>query len=378
MLISRHGFTDKIIAILDYHFPTWGEAILSRSTLLQYLNYKTKAANRGSKSRAGFGNIYAIYVLVEDYVENEFHNRADYKKYEGAQFSKLLKRQRELPFGNKLQNHALNHRLNQEFTKLFPAEDVRPIIRDNLTNRYWINENLLRVYDVDGKTINISRALLDIINAYSQARMESFHSFMQTCEKLSVIREKTTGDATDFIKNLLKPEVDARIFEIVSYAILKQSYADVRIYWGWSPHELNQEFLTLYKTGRTNANDGGIDFIMKPLGRIFQVTESTDVGKYFLDIDKIQRYPITFVVKSVAETETILSNMREQAKKRYVVERIIERYMDCVEEIINIPKLIDNFNSIVANGHLHEVVKEIVRQGRTEFNVNGDEIGLAD
>ena len=200
--------------------------------------------------------------------------------------------------------------------------------------------------------------------------MESFQSFMQTCEKLSDIGEKTTEEATDFIKNLLKPEVDARIFEIVSYAILKQSYADVSIYWGWSPHELNQEYLTLYKTGRTNANDGGIDFIMKPLGRIFQVTESTDVGKYFLDIDKIQRYPITFVVKSVAEIETILSRMRAQAKKKYVVERIIERYMDCVEEIINIPILIDNFQDVVTNGRLHEVITEVVRQGRVEFNVS--------
>ncbi|MCS1410631.1 MAG: hypothetical protein M2R45_03826 [Verrucomicrobia subdivision 3 bacterium] len=37
---------------------------------------------------------------------------------------------------------------------------------------------------------------------------------------------------------------------------------------------------------------------MRPLGRFFQVTETTDVKKYFLDIDKVQRYPITFVVKS--------------------------------------------------------------------------------
>lgn len=30
------------------------------------------------------------------------------------------------------------------------------------------------------------------------------------------------------------------------------------------------------KTGRTNANDGGIDFVTKPLGRFFQVTETLD------------------------------------------------------------------------------------------------------
>ena len=38
---------------------------------------------------------------------------------------------------------------------------------------------------------------------------------------------------------------------------------------------------TLYKTGRTNANDGGIDFVLKPLGKFLQVTETLDFKKYF-------------------------------------------------------------------------------------------------
>jgi len=46
---------------------------------------------------------------------------------------------------------------------------------------------------------------------------------------------------------------------------------------------VKEDFLILYKTGRTNANDVGIDFVMKPLGRFFQVTETLDVRKYFLD-----------------------------------------------------------------------------------------------
>lgn len=39
--------------------------------------------------------------------------------------------------------------------------------------------------------------------------------------------------------------------------------------------------LRLYKTGRTNANDGGIDFVLKPVGRFFQVTEVGRYDKYF-------------------------------------------------------------------------------------------------
>jgi len=44
---------------------------------------------------------------------------------------------------------------------------------------------------------------------------------------------------------------------------------------------VEEDNLELYKTGRTNANDGGIDFVMKPLGRFFQVTETTDVKNTF-------------------------------------------------------------------------------------------------
>ena len=137
----QHEFTSKIIDILNAYFPNHGDRVLSSSELLQYLNIKTKAANRGSKSRAGLANHYAIYVLVEDYLNNDFHINGGYDDYQGAQFITLFRRQRELPFGNKLQNHALNHRLNEEFKKYFPTSSYLPIIRDVNTNRYWINEN---------------------------------------------------------------------------------------------------------------------------------------------------------------------------------------------------------------------------------------------
>ncbi|WP_353569989.1 hypothetical protein [Candidatus Albibeggiatoa sp. nov. BB20] len=72
MLIQKHDFTQKIISILDMHTNNQGEALLQQSEIIQYLNIKTKAANRGSKSRAGFANNYAIYVLVEDYLNHGF------------------------------------------------------------------------------------------------------------------------------------------------------------------------------------------------------------------------------------------------------------------------------------------------------------------
>ena len=130
----QHEFTQKMIEILNTYFPNQGSQILDSSELLQYLNIKTKAANRGSKSRAGLANHYAIYVLVEDYLNNRFHIQGSYSDYEGARFTALLRRQRELPFGSKLQNHALNHRLNEEFKKYFPTSSYIPIVRDFQNN----------------------------------------------------------------------------------------------------------------------------------------------------------------------------------------------------------------------------------------------------
>ncbi|MEH1867622.1 MAG: restriction endonuclease [Nostoc sp.] len=372
MSIVQHEFTKIIIEIINLYFPEQGTRILNSSELLQYLNIKTKAANSGSKSRAGFANHYAIYVLIEDYLNNNFHINNGYADYVGAQFRTLLMRQRELPFGSKLQNHALNHRLNEEFKKYFPTSSYLPIIRDTKTNRYWINENLIKI-SVGLTQINIAEAVRDIIDAYIKARRDAFNSFLVYCQQMIDIQQREPLRAVEFIRGLLRPNIDARVFEIVSYAILKEYYADQQIYWGWSLDELNAEYLILYKTGRTNANDGGIDFVMKPLGRFFQVTETIDAGKYFLDIDKVQKYPITFVVKTEQTTERILSKIEEQATSRYNIKAIVKRYIESVEEIINITELMCRFDTVLQRGKDAAVIEEIVLQSRVEFNVEAEE-----
>ena len=333
---------------------------------------KTKAANRGSKSRAGFANHYAMYVLIEDYLNGNFDKNGDYSDYEGAKFSDLFRRQRELPFGSKLQNHALNHRLNQEFKKYFPVCEHLPIIRDAESNRYWINEKLI-IFSLDSRTINLAPSIKDIIEAYVRARQSAFSEFMAYCQKIINVQEESPEKAIQFIKGLFRPNVDARVFEIASFAVLKQYYSNQRIYWGWSPEELIEESLVLYKTGRTNANDGGIDFVMKPLGRFFQVTETVDAGKYFLDIDKVQRYPITFVVKTNESGEEILQKIALQAKAKYQVTAIVEKYIESVEEVVNIPKLVKIFEQVLEAGKGANVIEEIVLQSRVEFNVEAEE-----
>ena len=363
----EHEFTQQIKTIVHSLFGVVADDIYTKSPLLQYLNIKTRSATRGSKARSSFANLYAVYVLVEDYLKHEFDQTGTYSNYEGAKFTDLLKRQRELPFGSKLQNHALNHRMNEEFRKYFAQVEAIPILRDAETNRYWFNEYLLKV-SIGENTFNIANAVMAIIEQYIKVKQHSFEVFIHTCERLKNINRKRPDEAETFIMGLLAPSVDARIFEIVSYAILKYYYHGQTVYFGFALDTIEEENLLLYKTGRTNANDGGIDFVMRPLGRFFQVTETLDVRKYFLDIDKIEHYPISFVIKSEEPTNVLLNKLRAGAEKQYAVQAIVQKYMDCIEEVINLPLLKERFNLAMQDGYLQDILDEIIKQSKVEFN----------
>ncbi|MBI9038419.1 MAG: restriction endonuclease [Bacteroidales bacterium] len=363
----EHNFTKQIKKILTNNFGKFSEDVFQRSELLQYINIKTVSANRGSKSRGSFGNLYAIYVLIDDYLKNKFDKKRKYDEYEGAIFSALFSRQRELPFGAKLQNHALNHRMNQEFKKTFPTCDYTPIIRVVETKRYWINENLLNV-KIDRKKCNIAKSVIEIIDKYIDTKKSAFDNFINTFENLKSISSKKSEEIENFILDLLAPNFDARIFEIVSFSILKYFFNDKSVFWGFEIDKLEEENLKLYKTGRTNANDGGIDFVMKPLGRFFQVTETLDLKKYFLDIDKIEKSPITFVIKTEQSEKEILKLIKEKAQEQYLIKAVVKKYMECIEEIINIDTLRKRLNQSIKQGNLKNILNEILIQSKVEFN----------
>src|SRR3990172_9185752 len=216
----EHEFTDQIRQVLVSAFGEAWEDVYERSPLLQYLNIKTRSATRGAKARGSFANIYAVYVLVEDYLKNGFDKRRDYSDYTGAKFTDLYQRQRELPFGSKLQNHALNSRMNEEFRKYFPQVEYVPILRNLKTNRYWINENLLRIA-VGRKKYNIANSIIAVIDKYIETKREAFTRFIETSERLKGVEAEGDSQVEDFIMGLLASNVDARVFEIVSYAVLK-------------------------------------------------------------------------------------------------------------------------------------------------------------
>ncbi len=329
----EHEFTKKIKEILEKNFGNISDRVFSESDIIQYLNIKTKSASKGSKSRGSFANLYAVYVLVEDYLSKEFHKTGKYAEYEGAVFTNIFKRQRELPFGQKLQNHALNHRMNEEFKKYFRTCDFIPILRSPETNRYWFNENLLKI-KINEQYYNLAKTIIGIIDKYVETKKSAFEKFIRFCESSQKLKKK---ELIDFVGSLVEPTVDARVFEIVSYSILKYYYHNRKIYWGFEIDKIQEENLKLYKTGRTNANDGGIDFVMKPLGRFFQVTETVDVNK-----------------------------------KQYSIRAIVSRYMKCIEEIINIPILLDRFQKIINQKYLDNVLDEIVRQSKVEFSYDDD------
>jgi hypothetical protein len=363
----RHEFTSEIISQIEKDLNVKGEELIKFAPLLEYINIKTKSANKGSKSRGSFANLYAIYVLLEDYIKVVFEEKKNYSEHQGAIFSELFKRQRELPFGAKLQNHALNHRLNEEYHKYFPTTNEQVILRDIPTSRYWINKNLIFI-KYNNKEYDLSKTIIKIIDNYINVKRDAFDNFITTCEELQKMGNQDKDEIFSFIIGLFDHNVDARLFEIVSYSILKYFYHDKKIFWGYSPDKLNEENLKLYKTGRTNANDGGIDFVMRPLGYFFQVTETLDIKKYFLDIDKLEHYPIRFVIKTNEDRDKIYEHLRQGAYEQYGIEKIVNRYMESIEEVINIPQLITYFNEVDKMGYLNNILNEILIQSKIEFN----------
>lgn len=64
--------------------------------------------------------------------------------------------------------------------------------------------------------------------------------------------------------------------------------------------------------------------------------------------------------------------LREGSEKRYSVKAIVERYMGCIEEIINLPVLQGRFREATAQGNLRDILEEIIVQSKVEFNYDDE------
>ena len=133
--------------------------------------------------------------------------------------------------------------------------------------------------------------------------------------------------------------------------------------------KLEQKYFELYKTGRTNANDGGIDFVMRPIGRFFQVTEVGNYDKYFLDIDKVVRFPMSFVIKTNKKRESIQQELNQYIdEKSGGMEVILDRYKSAIEEVITINELKDYYNNLDSEDILN-ILRDIILYYQLEMNM---------
>jgi len=354
----------KDILIEDYKDDY--KKIYDNSYLIQYLDKKTGAIEGDSKTRRSLANIYAIYSVLYYYIENGFYNKKEkYNQFSGFEYGTLWNFCRAQYGGSKLQNHALNNRLNTEFLNKVAKNSNKELLIIN-GSKYLIHVDYIYINDID-----ISKTVIKIIEKYVELLKTKDFKLSNDLEMLKSLKD--VNEKKFKIDTLLEEKSEARIFEIISYAILKNHYKNQHIYIGTSLTNIRKEKLNLYKTGRTNANDGGIDFVMKPLGRFFQVTEVDKYDKYLLDIDKVLHFPITFVIKTELSKEEVLDNIRKYInEKSGGMKVIVEKYENSIEEIITINELRTWLNNLNEES-INNLISDIDTYYKMELNIENDE-----
>lgn len=73
---------------------------------------------------------------------------------------------------------------------------------------YGFNQNLLKV-KINENEHNIAETVIHIIDAYVEAKRDSFEKFIQTCQDAQRLTEV---EVREFIKQMVALNVDARIF----------------------------------------------------------------------------------------------------------------------------------------------------------------------
>lgn len=100
---------------LQREYLTDYQQVYDNSPMLQYLDKKMNAIHGNSKTRRSLANIYAVYSILYFYTKDYFEKKEEYCHFEGYDYMQLFNFSRSLYGGSKLQNHALNSRVNGEF-----------------------------------------------------------------------------------------------------------------------------------------------------------------------------------------------------------------------------------------------------------------------
>lgn len=332
--------------------------------MLQYLDAKMKAVHGNSKTRRSLANIYAIYSILYFYQKDFYEKKEQYRSFDGYDYMSLFSFYRKLYGGSKLQNHALNSRVNGEFhNKIKDAVNDLIIINNG---KYLIHIDYIYVEGFDNSKISCK-----IIEKYIALLMEKDAVLISVLEELKNMTDLSEKKAK--INALLTEDSEARIFEIISYAILKNHYKNITVFFGYDKYSVKEVALELYKTGRTNANDGGIDFVMRPVGRFFQVTEVNNYDKYLLDIDKVMHFPVSFVIKTKKSRENVLAELRQYITHRSSGMAVLEdRYRKAIEEIITINEL-QMWNDELSNEDINGIIYDMDIYYKLEMNMDTED-----
>lgn len=353
-----------IKAILVSDYDNEYQYVYDNSRLIQYLDKKMGAVHGDSKKRRSLANIYAIYSILHFYMDDFYNQQDKYRDFGGYDYMKLFTYYRSLYGGSKLQNHALNSRVNGEFRNKFPSAKNDLIIIDN--GKYLLHIDYLYV----GKR-DISKTCCKIVEKYVELLMEKDHALLKVLQRMEQMTDY--DEKKKQINGLLTEDAEARIFEIISYAILKNHYSNIKVYFGYSAETIKEVQLQLFKTGRTNANDGGIDFVMRPVGRFFQVTEVNNYDKYLLDIDKVMHFPITFVIKTRSSKASVLKDLEAYIDDRANGMRVIkERYENAIEEVITINELVE-WTFGLNNEDIDGIIRDIDVCYKLEMSMDDEE-----
>lgn len=361
------NITERFVAdILKKEYPTDYQLVYEESPLLQYLDKKMKAVHGNSKTRRSLANIYAIYSILYFYQSDFYEKKSEYRRFKGYDYMRLFNFYRSLYGGNKLQNHALNSRVNGEFHNKIKDATNDLIIVNN--GKYLIHIDYIYVNEHD-----ISKAACHIIEGYVELLIAKDHELISILEKLKTLTDYAQKKAT--INALLTEDAEARVFEIISYAILKNHYKNIKVYFGYTRETIAEVELELYKTGRTNANDGGIDFVMRPVGRFFQVTEVNNYDKYLLDIDKVMHFPISFVIKTTQQKSDVLKDLEQYITLRSSGMTVLERrYKEAIEDIITINEL-QEWTRELEGADIDGIIRDIDIYYRLEMNMDAEDEG---
>ena len=350
------------------------QRLLLESRLLRYVGVKTQAVSRTTTRRGAYGNLGTLLVILLDYLKN----CNNYSEYSGMKFSDYLAEVRNFPGCAKIQNHAINHRLNQEFRKLFERTEQVPIIRvpipGKLGTTYKINENLLNIQNERLEKRDFASLLSTILQLYFHLRETGSKDIIERCRELEASPLENEESIIQFFKQKLRHN-DARIFEVTAFVVFKAWYSTKKILIGENPKKLREVTLTLHRTGRAHANDGGIDYVLTPLGKYFQATQNFNFSKYFLDIDKLGKFPISFAIQTEMTAEEAIERIRRDARAKYSDRRILDSYLSSFDEVFtlgNLDEILAELGSLpegIKNSLFKEMLEEFVRQYSVEYNI---------